>query len=320
VEEIFHIQSLNVRTIYLYLASACRIADVHLIILQNNDTRPTFCKFIAEMATTAAMARPTSFHELLATLNARGRLLRVYTQNIDGLELKSGLSTFPGYGIYEEHAVCVNLHGNLNQLRCLSCGNTFSLDPYLDTLTAGELPECMACTTDRTTRARLQLRDRQTISSLRPDVIFYDEVHPLADEIAKIVEKDVRAVDGLLVVGSSMKVDGIQHIIHAFAQSLSRKHGKKKAPFFSSIYLNMDMARPQKWSEVFDIWVKGDCQLFATMVQKELDGKKTKIEGLKTRKHRSGKEEEDELSVTNVRRRVVLTDRRLDLRPVWRYY
>jgi NAD-dependent histone deacetylase SIR2 len=298
--------------------------DVHLLLLQNDDTRPTFCKFIAEMATTAAMAKPTRFHELLATLNSRQRLLRVYTQNIDGLELKSGLSTFPGYGMYNERAICIPLHGNLNQMRCQSCGSTVSLDPHLRTLMAGQLPTCVICEASRTARAELHLRDRKTITSLRPDIILYGEDHPLADEIAEIVKVDARAVGCLLVVGTSMKVDGIQHIIRTFTQALDRKHGKKKAPLFSSIYLNTEMSGQKKWSEVFDFWVKGNCELFATMIQEELDRR-----GMKTRETQiqiqmvptevSG-EGEEESSASNLKQRMALTDRRLDLRPLWRYY
>jgi NAD-dependent histone deacetylase SIR2 len=293
------------------------------IYIQNDDTRPAFCKFIAEMATTAAMAKPTRFHELLATLNSRQRLLRVYTQNVDGLELKSGLSTFPGYGMNNEHAICIPLHGNLNQMRCQSCSNEFSLDPYLRTLAAGQLPACIICEASRTARAELHLRDRKTMSSLRPDIILYDEGHPLADEIAEIVKGDVQVVGCLLVVGTSMKVDGIQHIIRTFAQALNRKHGKKKAPFFSSIYLNTEMSGHKKWSEVFDFWVKGNCELFATMVQEELDRRRTNIRDAQMQMvpmEVSGEGEEEESSVSNLNQRMEVVDRRLDLRPLWRYY
>ncbi|KAG8213044.1 DHS-like NAD/FAD-binding domain-containing protein [Butyriboletus roseoflavus] len=43
-------------------------------------------------------ANPTPFHQLLRLLDDRGRLLRVYTQNIDAIESKSGLSFgVPGF-------------------------------------------------------------------------------------------------------------------------------------------------------------------------------------------------------------------------------
>lgn len=47
---------------------------------------------IAQLSELSQAARPTPFHQALRLLDDRGRLLRVYTQNIDAIELKSGLS------------------------------------------------------------------------------------------------------------------------------------------------------------------------------------------------------------------------------------
>ena len=47
---------------------------------------------IAQLSELSQAASPTPFHQLLRTLDDRGRLLRVYTQNIDAIESKSGLS------------------------------------------------------------------------------------------------------------------------------------------------------------------------------------------------------------------------------------
>lgn len=47
---------------------------------------------IAQLATLSEKAGPTPFHKLLRRLDDKGRLLRVYTQNIDALEAKAGLT------------------------------------------------------------------------------------------------------------------------------------------------------------------------------------------------------------------------------------
>jgi NAD-dependent SIR2 family protein deacetylase len=47
---------------------------------------------ISELKTLADAAQPTVFHRLLKRLDDEGRLLRVYTQNIDNLEERAGLS------------------------------------------------------------------------------------------------------------------------------------------------------------------------------------------------------------------------------------
>ncbi|KAH7927906.1 DHS-like NAD/FAD-binding domain-containing protein [Leucogyrophana mollusca] len=51
-----------------------------------------FCQMIARLSELSQLANPTPFHRILRTLDDRGGLLRVYTQNIDAIELKSGLS------------------------------------------------------------------------------------------------------------------------------------------------------------------------------------------------------------------------------------
>ncbi|KAF8640228.1 hypothetical protein AX16_010125 [Volvariella volvacea WC 439] len=55
-------------------------------------TTSLFYQMIAQLSELSKRAEPTSFHNLLRTLDDRGRLLRVYTQNIDAIESKCGLS------------------------------------------------------------------------------------------------------------------------------------------------------------------------------------------------------------------------------------
>lgn len=47
---------------------------------------------IAQLSDLSQAAQPTAFHKVLRALDDRGRLLRVYTQNIDAIEQKCGLS------------------------------------------------------------------------------------------------------------------------------------------------------------------------------------------------------------------------------------
>ncbi|WFD31013.1 hypothetical protein MSPP1_002042 [Malassezia sp. CBS 17886] len=51
-----------------------------------------FYAMMAELKDLSDAAEPTLFHHLLKRLDQEGRLQRVYTQNIDGLEAKAGLS------------------------------------------------------------------------------------------------------------------------------------------------------------------------------------------------------------------------------------
>lgn len=55
-------------------------------------TTGMFYSMVSELKAMADRAQPTAFHHMLKMLDEQGRLLRVYTQNIDGLEAKAGLT------------------------------------------------------------------------------------------------------------------------------------------------------------------------------------------------------------------------------------
>ncbi|KAF8553974.1 DHS-like NAD/FAD-binding domain-containing protein [Imleria badia] len=61
-------------------------------VFNSEHTTSLFCQMIAQLSELSQAASPTPFHQLLRVLDDRGRLLRVYTQNIDAIESKSGLS------------------------------------------------------------------------------------------------------------------------------------------------------------------------------------------------------------------------------------
>ncbi|WFD06546.1 hypothetical protein MVES1_001897 [Malassezia vespertilionis] len=61
-----------------------------------------FYTMMAELKDMADAAQPTVFHHLLKRLDSEGRLQRVYTQNIDGLEEKVGLT----FGLGDASSPC----------------------------------------------------------------------------------------------------------------------------------------------------------------------------------------------------------------------
>ncbi|KAK3936249.1 DHS-like NAD/FAD-binding domain-containing protein, partial [Diplogelasinospora grovesii] len=63
---------------------------------------------------------PTKSHEFVTVLNRMGKLVRCYTQNVDQLHERAGLST----GL-EDDAQCVPLHGTVDSLRCPNCCQKF---------------------------------------------------------------------------------------------------------------------------------------------------------------------------------------------------
>lgn len=105
----------------------------------------------------------TSTHKFIRKMSETGRLLRCYTQNIDGLEEREGMTTnlslgkgkrkragtvLGGMVEGEEEKGCqvVQLHGDLNTLRCTQCQGLCKYDKEkVESLLDGTAPECPVC-------------------------------------------------------------------------------------------------------------------------------------------------------------------------------
>src|SRR5688500_874850 len=81
-------------------------------------------------------AAPNDGHRALVDLEQRGRLLRLVTQNIDGLHLAAG----------SDPERVVEVHGTVREYACLDCGARGPIGDVLDRVRAGELdPPCHVC-------------------------------------------------------------------------------------------------------------------------------------------------------------------------------
>jgi NAD-dependent deacetylase len=80
-------------------------------------------------------AAPNAGHRALVTLERRGRLDLLVTQNVDGLHQLAG----------SDPALVVEIHGTLWQAVCLRCGERQPMDGVLDRVRAGDDdPVCLA--------------------------------------------------------------------------------------------------------------------------------------------------------------------------------
>lgn len=122
-------------------------------------------------------AEPNEGHRALAELEGMGILKAVITQNIDGLHQAAGSKKV------------VELHGNLRECKCLSCGRVSPIEVLVEKLVQeGEIPPlCDACG-----------------GILKPNVIFFGEQLPR--EALEEAFEQVRRCDLLLVAGSSLVV------------------------------------------------------------------------------------------------------------------
>lgn len=103
---------------------------------------------IAQLTDLSASAQPTPFHHLLKTLDERGQLLRLYTQNIDNLEEKAGLEcgvpVFSASGGGGALNATNTTNANANSGTVASGqASAASADPTTSTSTAATPPRCV---------------------------------------------------------------------------------------------------------------------------------------------------------------------------------
>ncbi|KAI1315859.1 DHS-like NAD/FAD-binding domain-containing protein, partial [Xylariaceae sp. FL0255] len=241
----------------------------HATALSHPSDGLALIKVCDQLFQTAKMTRPTEAHQFIKDLRANGRLVRNYTQNIDGLEETAGLSTdlskfnFASNcddktkgqlhspkmtsGSLTEEVGCVQLHGSLLSWRCLRCGQRCRWDERRDAILDGKLPICHAC-------PRTSNRGRPLAPGhLRPDILLYDESDPRADSISEIIQHDLSLdVDLLLIFGTSLAVHGIRELTKKFARLVHKNNGKV-------LSINREGPVRSQWNGVIDYWVEWDC-------------------------------------------------------------
>ena len=81
-------------------------------------------------------AQPNAGHRALLALEQRGTLHTLITQNIDGLHHAAG----------HDPARVIEVHGNVREVVCLSCGDRGPMTAALERVEAGEEdPPCLVC-------------------------------------------------------------------------------------------------------------------------------------------------------------------------------
>jgi len=116
-------------------------------LFSNPTTTSLFYTFIAELSIACSAAKPTRTHHFLSKLEGKGKLLRSYTQNVDGLERSIGLeSGGRGKGLRKKGTKNVELHGDLGRVRCVLCMADFEAKrEWVEMFREGEAPGCPAC-------------------------------------------------------------------------------------------------------------------------------------------------------------------------------
>ncbi|KAK1963915.1 DHS-like NAD/FAD-binding domain-containing protein, partial [Colletotrichum sublineola] len=167
--------------------------------LINPGDRSRFYKEITQIRQMFKKANPTETHRFIKRLRDTGRLVQNYTQNIDCLEEKVGLST----GLQKEPTSlsgdtkgvdCVLLHGSLLFLRCFLCLKRHNRDEgkHEEETLSGNEPPCPSCAKVSADRVRKGKR-ATAIGILRTDIVLYEESSPQADFITNIIHSNIKS-------------------------------------------------------------------------------------------------------------------------------
>ena len=212
-----------------------------------DDMKSAYFTFMAGLKKLSDATEPTVTHKFLKFLKDRSKIMRIYTQNIDGLEYRVGL--------VEDEAVqdgkkLIDVHGNLGLLSCTICS--------FETPFKGELiqeyyegvgrccPQCQENSDARKAKGKRSL----PIGILTPSILLYNDhgsagssfnkerpnftvgykMSHVCEEIGYYMSLDApkpttpanrkRAPELVLVMGTSCKVIGIKKWIKTLAHLL----------------------------------------------------------------------------------------------------
>ncbi|MEB2654224.1 NAD-dependent protein deacetylase [Pseudomonas siliginis] len=198
-------------------------------------------------------ARPNAAHEALATLQQRGRISDLITQNVDTLHDQAGSQDV------------IELHGSLHRVLCLDCGQRSERDaiqqqmeaqnPYLSGVDAVQAPDGDTLL-DPAFEARFRVPQCPHCAGerMKPDVVFFGEnVAPTTAARALAAAENAA---GLLVVGSSLMAYSAFRLCRVIAE-----RGK---PLMA---INLGKTRAD---DLLDLKIEGSCEELLPWLVEEL--------------------------------------------------
>jgi NAD+-dependent protein deacetylase sirtuin 1 len=174
---------------------------------------------------------PSVCHRFLALLQARKKLLRNYTQNVDGLERKVGLTNL------------VECHGTMDRFHCTGakCTRKQMLAEVMVDVHLGNVCYCKCG------------------EVMKPAVTFFGEQLPKI--LFTTMAKDLPKCDLVLVIGTSLKVGGSVHeVLRSVDPSVPQVLINREV-----------VTLPSSMSEGFDVSILGQCDDIARYLCARLD-------------------------------------------------
>ncbi|XP_053576118.1 NAD-dependent protein deacetylase sirtuin-3, mitochondrial [Bombina bombina] len=136
--------------------------------------------------------KPNAAHHFLRLLSDKGLLLRLYTQNIDGLERVAGISP----------EKLVEAHGTFSSATCTKCLKSYPGETFGDAVLELRVPLCKSCG-----------------GYIKPDIVFFGEQLPPRFLLHLT---DFPRADLLIVIGTSLEVEPFASLVYAVSTSTPR--------------------------------------------------------------------------------------------------
>jgi NAD+-dependent protein deacetylase SIR2 len=221
-------------------------------VYKDDKSTTQFHDMVRSLAKMTQSANPSPFHQMLATMAQQDRLLRLYSQNVDGIDTQlPPLATQVPLNRKAPWPKTVQLHGNLEKMICSKCRHMSDLNAELFD---GPLPPlCQHCVENDDVRTKHAGKRSHGVGRLRPRMVLYNEHNPDDEAIGAVVKADLlKRPDALIVVGTSLKVPGVKRIVREMCGVVrGRKDGL-------TIWINNDpppLVKDFEW----DLIVKGPC-------------------------------------------------------------
>jgi len=158
-----------------------------------NNPQP-FCSLAREIWP-GMIHSPTLTHTFMSLLASTGKLLRVYTQNIDGLEV---LAELPPEKIVE-------CHGHFRTASCTVCKKKADIEHVTTSIVEhAKPPICEHCD-----------------GYVKPDIVFFGEGLPA--RFHNLLQTDMKRADLLIILGTSLQVAPVSLIPEMVDRKICRR-------------------------------------------------------------------------------------------------
>lgn len=256
-------------------------------LYRDSESTGKFHAMINQLHSMISETEPTDFHKLLDSVSNEGRLLRLYTQNIDCLECElPNLQTTVPIKANPPYPPTIQLHGTIKHMYCTKCYYSEELKPEL--FNSSSPPVCHECLELDEIR-KISGKRSQGVGFLRPRIVLYNEFHPDGEHIGKVSTMDLKSKpDCLVIAGTSLKIPGVRILVKELARAVHAAKG-------CVIWMNKDLPSTSivDYIEHIDLIVEGDCQDVGKIIDNYQEHLLTKVGKKKRSKQSSDPETKD---------------------------